>query len=110
MWEIIAAATLCMFAIIGFVASVKALIFKIFKPKYENTYILINIHEDTEDLEYTLRSWAQRIKWLGRAAPNGIIIVDNGLNKENREICRLICRESELFKLCTPVELYKFFC
>lgn len=109
MWEIIAAATLCLFAIIGFVAFVKALIFKIYKPKNKNAYIVLDAQKSNEDIEYTLRSWAARIKWLGAAAPDSVIIVDNGLNKESREICRLICRESELFKICTPIELYKIF-
>ena len=36
MWEIIAAAGLCAFAIFGFVAFLKILIFKIYKPENEN--------------------------------------------------------------------------
>lgn len=109
MWEIISAAVLCLFALMGFVALVKYLIFKIYKPKNEDAYIVLNHQENCEDIEYTLRSWAARVRWLGNAAPDSIIIVDNGLNKEQREICRLICNESEIFKICTPIELYKIF-
>lgn len=110
MWEIIAAAALCVFSIIGFVAFVRALIFLIYKPKNENAYIVFKGNETSpSDIEYTLRSWAARAKWLGRTAPDSIIIVDSGLDDESREICRLICRENELFKICTPVELYKIF-
>lgn len=107
MWEIISATIMCLFAIFGFVAFIKTMIFKIYKPKNENSYLILNYKGNAEDIEYTLRSWEARIKWFGKTAPNRIFIVDNGLKQEEKEICRLFCKESCLFKLCTVEELYE---
>ncbi len=109
MWEIIAAAVLCIFGSLGFVAFVKALIFKIYKPENENTYIVIKADESTKDIEYILRSWWAKVKWSKKIAPHSIIIADNGLDKEQIKICHLMCNECKMFKLCTPIELYKIF-
>lgn len=109
MWEFIAGALICIFAILGFVALLNTLIFKIYKTKGKNAYIVLDSKSLSEDTEYTLRSWAQRLNWLGRCSVENIIIVDNGLSKESREICRMICRENPLFKICTSAELYKIF-
>lgn len=107
MWEIIAAAVLCIFACLGFVAFVRALVFKICKPENDNTYIVIKADETTQDIEYILRSWWAKVKWTKKLTPNSIIIADNGLNEEQIKICRLICNECEMFRLCTPIEVYK---
>ncbi len=107
MWEIISATFLCLFAIFGFVAFVKTLIFKIYKPQKENALLIINYNDECEDIEYTLRSWQKRIQWMGKAAPDRIIIVDNGLSAEQNEIFRRLCAESEVFKIYTPGELKK---
>lgn len=110
MWEIIAAAVLCTFALVGFVAFIKALIFLICKPKSENTYIVFKGKKThSQDIEYTLRSLGARAKWLGGVGADNIIIVDSGLSKEQKEICRLLCNESELYKICTPKEVYEIF-
>ena len=109
MWEIIAAVLLCVFAVIGFTEAVRALIFKICKPKKENAYIVLNVGKDTEEIELILRSWIQRIKWLGAQSPNNIIVIDKGLSDEQKKICRLLNKESGFIKICTPSELCKFF-
>lgn len=56
MQEIIAAALLCVFATLGFVAFIKGLIFRIYKPQNEKSYIILDFEENKNDLEYTLRS------------------------------------------------------
>ena len=108
MWEIISATILCLFAIFGFVAFVKALIFKIYKPKNESEYLIIDFKGKPEDVEYTLRSRLSHARWIGKSAPENIIIIDKGLSAEERKICNLICNETEIIKICTPAELYKF--
>jgi len=85
------------------------LIFKIYKPKTENAYIVLDAQENPDDLEYVLRCWEARARWLIKDNACCIIIVDKGLSNEQRKICRFMCRESEIFKLCTPTELYRIF-
>lgn len=107
MWEIISATLLCLFAIFGFVAFLKALIFKIYKPENKNAYLILNNLQKNEDLEYTLRSWIKRTEWWGKSAPDKIIIVDNNLNDEQKKICRYFCRESNIFRILTIDEVYE---
>lgn len=110
MWEIIAAAVLCVFALAGFVAFIKALIYLICKGKSENAYIVIKGNKgQSHDIEYTLRSLEAKAKWMGKAPFDSIIIVDYGLSEEQREICRLLCNESEMYKICSPDELCEIF-
>lgn len=107
MWEIIAAAGLCAFAIFGFVAFLKILIFKIYKPENENTYLIVDFKSSADDIEYTLRSRINRIKWMGKAAPERIIILDKNISEEERKIISLICKEYEMIKILKPSELYE---
>lgn len=109
MWEIIAAAFLCIFATLGFVNFIKALIFKVYKPQNENSYIILDIKNNTADLEYTLKSYLAKAMWSPKNAPQRIIIVDNGIDDEQMKICKMICRENEIFKILTPLELYRIF-
>ncbi|MBQ7385890.1 MAG: hypothetical protein IJW04_05205 [Ruminococcus sp.] len=107
MWEIISAALVCLLAIFGLVAFIKALIFKIYKPENENAHLIIKFNEESEDVEYTLRSWIKRAEWMGKAAPDRIIIVNHNLSDEQKRICRYFCRESDIFRILTPSELYE---
>lgn len=107
MWEIISATLVCLFTIFGLVAFLKALIFKIYKPESENSYLIIKFNEESQDIEYTLRSWIKRAEWMGKAAPNRIIIVNHNLSDEQKRICRYFCRESDIFLILKPEELYE---
>ena len=107
MWEIISATLICIFSIFGFVAFLKALIFKIYKPENQNAYLILNRLEECEDLEYTLRSWIKHAEWLGKSAPDKIYIVDKNLSDEQKKICRYFCRESNIFRILTVRELYE---
>lgn len=109
MQEIIAAALLCVFATLGFVAFIKGLIFRIYKPQNEKSYIILDFEENKNDLEYTLRSYLKKATWSPKNAPENIIILDNGMSKEQMRICRMVCRENEIFRICTPLELYGIF-
>lgn len=109
MWEIIAAALLCIFAVFGFVASMKALVFSICKSDNQNACVILDAKELNKETEFILLSWAQRAKWLGKNSFESIVIVDNGLNTESREICLKFCKENPLFKICTPTELLEIF-
>ena len=107
MWEIISATIICLFAIFGFVAFVKTLIFKIYKPKNVNAKLILNYSSECEDIEYTLRSWLKRTEWMGKTAPDSIIVIDSGLSTEQKEICSRLCSENEIFKIYTKAELKK---
>ena len=107
MWEIISAALVCVFAIFGFVAFIKTLVFKIYKPKKESAYLILSYDEECEDLEYSLRSWIKRSEWLGKATPDRIIVTDKNLTCEQKRICRYFCGESDILRIMTPEELYE---
>lgn len=109
MWEIIAAALLCIFATLGFVAFIKGLIFRIYKPQNEKAYIILDIKDNTIDLEYTLRSYMEKAMWSAKNAPENIIIMNNNLSHEQMKICRMLSVENEIFRICTPLELYRIF-
>lgn len=111
MWEIIAAVSVVFFAIIGFVTFIRTIIFRLYKPKSENSMLIIGTKDkSTEDIEYTLISWAQRVKWLGKGALNSIIIADSGLDTESKEICRRICKEYEFMQVVEVSELCDIIC
>lgn len=109
MWEITAAALLCFLAITGFVSLIKASVFKLCKPKHNNTYLLLKLNPEQKDTEYILRSLLSRYSWSEKDRPRGIIIIDSGLSREQRKICCAICRESEFIKLCTLPKLCEYF-
>lgn len=107
MWEFLSAAILCVFATFGFVAFLKTLIIKIYKPKNEHAYLILKYTKECEDIEYTVRSWQKHSQWLGKSAPDSIIILEDNLSKEQKEICRLLENESEFIKIIKTSELYE---
>ena len=109
MWEIIAAALLCIFATLGFVDFIKGIIFRVYKPQKEKSYIILDIEDNATDLEYNLRCHLEKAKWSPKNAPKNIIILDNGLSPEQIKICKNLCNENDLFRICTPLELYRIF-
>lgn len=109
MWEIIAAAFLCVFATLGFVDFIKALIFKVYKPQNENSYIILDIKNNTADLEYTLKSYLAKAMWSPKNAPRSIIIVDNGIDDEQMKICKMICRKMKSLKFSHLWSFTEFF-
>lgn len=107
MWEIISGIIVVMFALIGIVESTRTIIFRLYKPKTETSaLIIVTEEENCEDIEYTLRSWIARAKWMGKAMPDTIIFLDQGLSKDSRDICANICKEYEFLEIMNTDELY----
>lgn len=100
MWEIICAVTILFFSLLGFVTTLRLIVLRIFKPKESDSILLLSANKSSaEDIEYTLRAWATRICWMGKSAPQKIVIAENELNYESKEICRRMCKEYKFISM-----------
>lgn len=109
MWNVILAILVTIFALFGFTEFLRCLVFRFYKPKKEQSVMVIFADENcVDDIEYTLRSTVTRAKWLGKAMPQSIVVVDRGLDKVSRRICKNICKDYDYIALITEDELYGF--
>ncbi len=97
---------LAFFAVIGVCEFCKGIIKTITRSKSENGIILIEpIFQKQEDAEYLLRSAAQKVKWMGKYAPDRVICLDCNMDSETRKLCEMVCREYPFIELCTREEM-----
>jgi len=100
MWEIICGIILIFFSLLGFVTALRFIILSIFKPKENESILLLFANKsNADDIEYTLRAWATRICWMGKSAPQKIVVSAKKLDNESKEICRRICNEYKFISM-----------
>ncbi len=94
------------FSVIGIIESVKQIIFRLFRPDTSEKIMLIAQNDcETEKLEYNLRNFADKIRWLSNIAPQRVIYLINSPTTESRTIAELISKEYEFLEVMTTEEL-----
>ena len=98
-WDYIREIILVFLAIMGMVWLVKQLILLIFKDDKDTRYnIIILIKNHNEDIEFTVRCVATRLKWSGTKL-NNIICLDCGTDNETLDICRTLSKDMPFIKV-----------
>ncbi len=94
-------------AVAGFVSFLRLVFFWMLKTENPGEFcIFISMKGHDEQAEFTLRSAAERSKWLRCHAR--IYCVDLGMDEETRAVCKTICGENANLTLCTPEELQNY--
>ncbi|MBE6735204.1 MAG: hypothetical protein E7563_07700 [Ruminococcaceae bacterium] len=106
MSDIILGSIVVFLALTGVVSCIRFLLFRLYKSKNDKTIMLITPAAGVcEDIEYTLRSCAAKIKWMGKVRPYRVICLDTGMDQTTRKICKKICSEYEFMELASKEKL-----
>lgn len=90
----------------GVVSCIRFLLFRLYKSKNDKTIMLITpAFGVCEDIEFTLRSCAAKIRWMGKVRPYRVICLDTGMDESTRKICKKICSEYEFMELADKAKL-----
>lgn len=99
---------LAFFAVIGICECCSGIVRLFTKSGNDREIILIEpICQKQEDAEYLLRSAAQRVKWMGKNAPDRVICLDCNMDEETKKLCKLVCRDYPFIEMCTPDEMFE---
>ncbi|MBQ8001175.1 MAG: hypothetical protein IJ298_08275 [Ruminococcus sp.] len=110
MIDIILGFMVVILSLVGAVSIVRFLLFGIYKSSKDKTIMLITpASSDCEDIEYTLRSCAVKVRWMGKVRPYMVVCLDNGMDDITREICTKICSEYEFMTIMKTDELTELF-
>lgn len=97
-------------AVIGFIEILRSIVSGLYKTNATNSVTLIFPDSTTPaSIEYTLRSHAERVRWMKNPPSNKIICICDGLNSEAEQICSLICSEYEFMKIMSMKDFTKEF-
>lgn len=103
--NVISAAILVIFAVIGVIALVRDLTYYLFRYKNDNSVMFVTpINGSCEDAELMLRSAAAKVRWVSRGRHDYVICLDCDMDDETREICEKICEEYGFAKLMNKKE------
>ena len=86
----------------------ECLLRRLYRGKMSNEIGLtafFTVNSGDTDIEFTLRQLLTQLKHTNGQLIKKIYIVDNGTEKENLDICRMLCSDNEIFELCTKDEV-----
>lgn len=93
-------------SIIGLVELIRRFVIWIYRNRNDNCVFLVcTTGKNSEDTEYTLRSCAARIRWMGTILPSKVICIDYEADDNTRKICELVCSEYEFMTIVKSSEL-----
>ncbi len=106
MTDIILGFLVIVLSLIGAVSCLRFLLFRLYRSKQDKTIMLITpVESSCEDIEYTLRSCAAKVRWMGKVRPYKVICLDKNMDKTTRDICKKICLEYEFMSIMSTEEL-----
>lgn len=70
-----------------------------------NIHISISVLYSTDNIKLKLGDIANRMRWIDEDIINKIILIDGGLNLEQKEICRNYCDKYDYFIFTSPDNL-----
>lgn len=103
---IVSSALLIVFAMLGVVAFVRELTFRIFSRKNDSSVIVITPVNKDDEPEYVLRSALARLRW-GGSCRDVSICLNLPLDARTKQICRSVCREYGFKGMITRNEAMK---
>ena len=98
--------TVCL-SVIGIFALMYCLIGYFYSQKEDTLYFLIPVNENDSDLELRIKAAQFQIKRTGARGEKTIILLDNGMSEEMREIALVMMMENENIILVRANELKK---
>lgn len=80
---------------------------KLFDENYNsnNSHISIIVLNSNDDIKLKLGDIVNRMRWIDEDIINRIILIDGGLNLEQKEICRNYCDKYEYLIFTSPDNL-----
>lgn len=106
--NVLSAAVLVIFAVIGVIAFVKNLTCFIFRYKNDSSVMFVApINKNCEDAELILRSAAAKVRWASKGRRDCVICLDCDMDNETRWICEKICKEYGFVKLMNKNEFWE---
>ncbi len=95
-------------SLVGIISIIRSIIFKIFSPKEDTSVIIISpVGKNSNNAEFILRSWGERLRWSRGSAQDKIICLDAGLDHNTRKICEAVAKEYGNMEIMTCSELKK---
>ena len=103
---------LCLLASIGAVQALSWIICTTHRPPgyLGGAYQVITLAEEPGQLEQQLRYEIHLLRWASTARPGQLILLDTGLGKEAREICRNMLTGMDGVIVCRPEEVAGVIC
>lgn len=101
-WNIL----LVLLAALGLTEVIRILVLKITTTgRSGRMVVIIPVSGHHDDIEYVLRSAAQRLKWMDGQKDVQIYCLDYGMDNETLRICRLVSAEYGFMKIVQPEQL-----
>lgn len=108
MLQIVIGTVIAFLAIAG-VAEIAHNIREFFFMPRENITMMIKSSGHDEKIEYLVRSLVLKAQGFQKASPV-IIIVDEGMDEETRQICERLAGEYPFINICVPNEIASLVC
>jgi hypothetical protein len=103
--NVLAAVLLVVFAVIGVIAFVRDISYRLFKYKKDNTVMFVTpINGNSGDAELALRSAAAKVKWVSRGKNDYVICLNCDMDEETTKVCESICKEYGFAKILSKKE------
>lgn len=110
MADVITGLMLVILSLTGAVSLIRFFLFRFYKSKEDKTIMLITpALNSSDDIEYTLRSCAAKVRWMGKVRPYRVICLDKGMDQTTREICTRICSEYDFITIMNTEQLNQLF-
>ena len=110
MFEILMKIVFALFAVLGMAEAFRWLLFWLLKTKNPGKlYLILRMRGHDEEAELVLRSAGERVKWLGSAEAE-LLLIDCGMDEETRRICDAAAGEMPELRLCRPDEVEQIIC
>ena len=103
---IVSSIIIVVFAMIGLVAFVRELTFRIFARKSDSSVIVITPVNKNDEPEFVLRSALARLRWGGKCKDVSVCL-NLPLDSQTKKICRSVCREYGFKGMITRAEAMK---
>lgn len=99
---------LTFFAIIGISHTIISVVYYFSKIKDDNsTFLIIPKIDENFDVEFTLRSIAAKMRWLGKSAPQKVVCLSDNLDEQAKFECELLKNDFEYIDIMTKEEFIK---
>lgn len=109
MAEIIAGVLVSFFAVVGFAEVLRCAKKYFLEPAEKRAAFVVTCAGHDEQIEYCVRSLANRVSELPCRADGLIVIVDAGMDDETRDICMRLSRDIDGVTVCKTGELAYIF-
>ena len=77
-------------------------------PEADRVIVIVTAKGKDEKLEYILRSIASRTELITTdGKPPQIVVADLGMDKETKEVCKLLEKEIDSLRICQTIEIPK---